>query len=163
MSDKPTHRITETRTEFQQSLRNAFDQIAEEGCRDLTIVDPDFEDWPLGDPTVLDDLTRWAKSHRKLTMVARNYDEVVRKHSRFVEWRRNFAHVISCREPDEADAADMPSILLAPGVLVLRRIEVTQWRASLSTDPADAIIWRDSLDALLQRSSEAFPATTLGL
>ena len=96
-------------------------------------------------------------------MVAQNYDAVVRRHSRFVDWRRNFAHVISCREPDEADVKDMPSILLAPGLLVLRRIEVTQWRASYSTDPADVIAWQDSLDALLQRSSEAFPATTLGL
>lgn len=163
MSDQPTRRITETRSEFQQSLRNALDQIAEEGCRELTFVDPDFEAWPLGEQNVLDDLTRWAKSHRKLTMVARSYDEIPRKHPRFVDWRRNFAHVVSCREPDEADVDDMPSILLAPGLLVLRRIEVTQWRASYSTDPADAIVWRDSLDALLQRSSEAFPVTTLGL
>jgi hypothetical protein len=163
MSDQPVHRITETRSEFLDSLRVALDLIAAQGCRELTLVDPDFAEWPLGEAHVLNDLTRWAKPHRKLTMIARNYDQVVRRHPRFVEWRRNFAHVMSCREPDEADVQDLPSLLLAPGLLVLRRIDVGGWRASLSTDPADTLVWRDGLDALTQRSSEAFPATTLGL
>jgi hypothetical protein len=129
----------------------------------LFLFDPDFADWPLSDARVLEDLTRWAKSHRKLTMVARSYDMVVRKHARFVDWRRTFAHVIDCREPDEGDAEKMPSLLLAPGILLLRRIDLHNWRASVSTDPADGIAWRDGIDAVLQRSSEAFPATSLGL
>ena len=28
---------------------------------------------------------------------------------------------------------------------------------------ADAVVWREAIDAVLQRSEEAFPATTLGL
>jgi hypothetical protein len=163
MSDKPVHRITETRGEFQEAVRDALDRAAEQGCRELTLVDPDFADWPLGEQRVLDALTRWAQSQRKLTLVARSYDMIVRRHPRFVDWRRNFAHVITCREPDEADADDTPSILLASGLLVLRRIDARAWRASLSTDQADTIVWRDGIDALLQRSSDAFPATSLGL
>jgi hypothetical protein len=42
-------------------------------------------------------------------------------------------------------------------------LDPEHYRATLSFQESDAIQARDSLDALLQRSEEAFPATTLGL
>jgi len=36
-------------------------------------------------------------------------------------------------------------------------------KGTISRDAADAVQWREVIDAVLQRSEEAFPATTLGL
>ena len=57
----------------------------------------------------------------------------------------------------------MPTLLLAPGVVTVRLFDREHVRGSVSHDPADAIRARELVDAISQRSSEAFPATTLGL
>jgi hypothetical protein len=54
-------------------------------------------------------------------------------------------------------------LLLAPGCLTLRLIDRERWRGSISADPADAVLARERLDVLMQRSVEAFPSSTLGL
>jgi hypothetical protein len=57
----------------------------------------------------------------------------------------------------------LKGLFLAPETLTLRVLDPEHYRASLSFDPADGTRIRDGLDALLQRSEEAFPVTTLGL
>jgi hypothetical protein len=157
------HRIITSRSEFLQALREGFALAAEQGCRELLLSDPDFADWPLGEPEVLDHLTRWAFAHRKLTMLGGHFDEVSRRHARFAQWRRQWSHIVECRSPDSDDERDTPTLLLAPGLVTLKLLNRAQYRASWSTDEGDAVRAREHLDALLQRSVEAFPATTLGL
>lgn len=157
------NRIITSRSDFVQALRDGFALAAAQGCRELLLSDPDFADWPLGEPAVLDHLTRWAFAHRKLTMLGRHFDEVSRRHARFVSWRRQWSHVIECRSPDGDDEHEVPTVLLAPGLVTLRLLNPIQYRASWSVDEGDAVRAREHLDALLQRSVEAFPATTLGL
>src|SRR3954454_11957875 len=77
-ADVPDHRMLLSRGEFHDALREAFEQAASRGCRELFISDPDFSDWPLGEIAVVDHLTRWAMSHRRLTVLARTYDELPR-------------------------------------------------------------------------------------
>lgn len=164
MSDTtPSHRILTTRTEFLDALRAGFDEIATSGCREVWIADIDFADWPIGERAVIDHLTAWAMAHRKLTMLAQTYDAVVRRHARFVEWRCQWSHVIECRQLEELEPGEMPTLLLAPGVVTVRLFDREHVRGSVSHDPADAIRARELVDAISQRSSEAFPATTLGL
>jgi hypothetical protein len=162
-----THRIITSRSDFLQALREGFALAAAQGCRELLLSDPDFADWPLGELEVLDHLTRWAFAHRKLTMLGGHFDEVSRRHARFAAWRRQWSHIVECRSPDSDDERDMPTVLLAPGLLTLKLLNraqsLAQYRASWSTDEGDAVRTREHLDALLQRSVEAFPATTLGL
>ncbi|MET0335448.1 MAG: hypothetical protein ABW190_14345, partial [Rhizobacter sp.] len=81
----------------------------------------------------------------------------------WVEWRRQWSHVVECRVVDEADVGLLKGLFLAPGALTLRVLDPEHYRASLSFDLADTVRVRDGLDALLQRSEEAFPVTTLGL
>jgi hypothetical protein len=57
----------------------------------------------------------------------------------------------------------LSGLFLAPGLMTLRVLDAEHYRASLSFDPTDGTRIRDALDALLQRSEEAFPVTTLGL
>ncbi|MBC7993789.1 MAG: hypothetical protein H7Z15_11155 [Rhizobacter sp.] len=163
MSDRPPPRIITSRTEFHDALRQSFDLMADEGCREVFIADPTFADWPLGERVVIESLTRWAYAHRKLTVLAQNFDDFTRRHPRWVEWRRQWTHVVECRALAEDDAGKLTGLFLAPGLVTLRVLDAEHYRASLSFDPADAIRVRDNLDALLQRSEEAFPATNLGL
>jgi hypothetical protein len=112
---------------------------------------------------VIDDLTRRAHAHRKLTMLAQTFEDVPRRHPRFVEWRRIWSHAIDCRQLEELEPGDMPMLLLAPGIVTVRVFSREDWRGSVSFDAADALRARELVDAISQRSVEAFPATTLGL
>jgi len=156
-------RTTGSRGEFLDAVRHAFTDIATQGCREVWICDSDFADWPLSERLVIENLTRWAYAHRKLIVVAESFDEFPRRHSRWVEWRRQWSHVVECRQVDEADAGLLKGLFLAPGALTLRVLDAEHYRASLSFDPTDGTRIRDAVDAVLQRSEEAFPVTTLGL
>jgi peptidyl-tRNA hydrolase len=162
MTESPRTLIT-ARSAFHDALRSAWADVAEQGCLEMWWIDTDFADWPLDEPAVLEALTRWAKSHRRLTLIAQNFDELARRHPRFVEWRRRWSHVVHCRTNTELEAGQMPTLLLAPGVVLVRLSDAVHWRGVRSSDPADLILARETVEAVLQRSVEAFPATTLGL
>ncbi len=163
MSELPTTSIITSRAEFHDALRESFALVADKGCREVFLADVDFADWPLSERVVIDSLSRWAYAHRKLTLLAQHYDEFPRRHARWINWRRQWAHVVECRALAEADAGSLPGLLLAPGVVTLRVLDPEHYRAVVSFEPADSIRARDNLDALLQRSEDAFPASTLGL
>jgi len=80
-----------------------------------------------------------------------------------VAWRRQFSHVVHCRTNDELEAGQMPSLLLAPGLLSVRLHDPVHYRGVASREASDAVQWRELVDAVLQRSEESFPASTLGL
>ena len=163
MSLKSIARTTGSRGEFYDAVRHAFADVAAQGCREVWICDVDFADWPLSERSIIENLTRWAYAHRKLTVLACSFDEFHRRHARFVEWRRQWSHVVECRAAEEIEPGDMPSLLLAPGVVTVRLLDRIRYRAVVSMDAADAVRSRDVIDAISQRSNEAFPATTLGL
>jgi hypothetical protein len=163
MSEEPTRAMIQSRSDFQNAVRGAFAEAALVGCREIWLIDDDFADWPLSERAVIDDLTHWVASHRSFTVVARSFDEIARQHTRWVTWRRQFSHVVHCRTNNDLEAGQMPSILLAPGLLSVRLHDRVGYRGVASREAADAVQWREAIDAVLQRSEEAFPATTLGL
>jgi hypothetical protein len=61
MSETQRSLIT-SRSEFHVALRKAFSNAAALGCREIWIADDDFGDWPLNEPAVVEDLTRWSMS-----------------------------------------------------------------------------------------------------
>jgi hypothetical protein len=157
------YRLIESQREFEEALREAFTMIATQGCREVLISDTDFANWPLGERAVVDLLERWSMSHRKMTVLALNYDEITRHHARWVQWRRQWAHVVDCRVVDDFDAKEVPTLLLAPGLVVVRLVPGDTVRGSISTDLGDIERSRELIDAITQRSHEGFPANTLGL
>ncbi len=170
MTDIPTplspdlpHTLIATRSEFHSALRFVFEQAASIGCRELWLCDEDFADWPLGERAVVEHFALWAASSRKLCLVARHFDEVARQHARWVEWRRTWSHIVSCRANVEVGTGEFPTVLLATGLLSLRLSDTERHRGRLSRERADEIRCREQIDAILQRSEEAFPATTTGL
>ena len=162
--DAGTHDILSSRGECQEAFRRVFAEAARIGCRELWLCDVDYADWPLSERAVIDSLSQWAYSHRKLTMLAAGFDEIVRRHARWIDWRRQWSHVVDCRALDDrVESSQIPTLLLAPGIVTLRIFDTVHHRGSLSYDPADAIGCRELVDGFFQQSSEAFPATTLGL
>lgn len=163
---EPSHRIFTTRSDFVEALRHGLELAAEKGCREMWWCDSDYADWPLSEPAVLDALTRWCLPHRRLVMVAQTYDEVRHSHSRFVQWRTRFSHVLDARQyGEDGDETQevLPTLMLAPTVVTVRLFDKQVWRGSVSYDKADEIRARDLVDAIAQRSTPSFASTTLGL
>ena len=162
MTDE-TIRSIASRSEFADAVRDAIARAADRDAMELVLVDPDFADWPLGEVAVVDALTRWARPHRKIVLIGGSFDALARRAPRFVEWRRQWSHVIECRTPDDLDADRVPTLLLAQSVTVVRLDDRLRHRGIVSDRPLEQVEARESVDALLQRSMDAFPATTLGL
>jgi len=152
-----------SRAEFLDAIRSSFALAAQDGAHEIAIVDPTFADWPLNDRSVIDSLNGWIDSRRSLTVFAYSFDELARRQSRFVEWRRQWAHAVHCRNDPELEAEQVPTILLAAGVTCVRLLDRVRHRGTSSNRAVDMTECRETLDALLQRSVEAFPVTTLGL
>jgi Fe-S-cluster formation regulator IscX/YfhJ len=152
-----------SRAEFLDAVRGAFALAAEDGAREILLVDPDFADWPLNDRSVIESLSRWVDSRRVLVVLAHSFDELARRQLRFVEWRRQWAHVVQCRNDPELEAEQIPTLLLIPGQTCIRLLDRVRCRGTVSNRPVDLTECRETVDALLQRTVEAFPVTTLGL
>ncbi len=166
MSDEGTppdlHRIA-SRSEFAAAVRDAITAAADAASAELYFVDPDFDGWPIDEKDVVEVLTRWAGSNRSLTLVGGSFDALARRAPRFAAWRRNWSHLVSCRAIVDIDAGQVPTLLLVPGAVAVRLDDRLRHRGTVSARPIEQIAARESIDALLQRSIESFPATTLGL
>jgi sugar/nucleoside kinase (ribokinase family) len=152
-----------SRAEFLDAVRNAFTRAEQHGARQIVLVDPNFADWPLNERSVIDALSRWVDSSRLLVVMAHSFDELARRQLRFVEWRRQWAHVVQCRTDPDLEAEQIPTLLLVAGHSCVRVVDRIRFRGTVSNRPVDLTESRDTVDALLQRSVEAFPVTTLGL
>jgi hypothetical protein len=152
-----------SRGDFHDAVRAALAMAAEQGAGEIFLVDPHFDDWPLNERGVIESLERWATSRRRIVVFAHDFDEVARRAPRFAAWRRQWSHIVQCRSDPELEAAQVPTILFVPGMLAVRLLDRIRYRGTMSGRPADHVECRETIDALLQRSVEAFPPTTLGL
>jgi hypothetical protein len=153
----------DSRADFLSAVHAAFARAESAGAREIFIVDPNFSEWPLNEPAAIEMLDRWVDSRRSLTVFAHAFDELARRQLRFVAWRRQWAHVVHCRSDPELEAEQVPSLLLVPGQTCLRLLDRVRYRGTMSDRAVDLTECRETIDALLQRSAEAFPVTTLGL
>lgn len=158
-----TEGLITSRNEFHLALRRGFSEAASAGARELWLADNDFADWPLGERDVIETLVQWVASSRRLTLLASTFGEVARLHPRWVTWRRQWSHVVSCRTNTELEAGAMPTLLIASGTVTVRLSDTVHHRGRLSHDRAEELRCRELIDAVLQRSEEAFPATSTGL
>ena len=148
--------------EFQQLVRDALAAAAREGWREIILSDPGFEEWPLGERAVAQSLGAWSQSGRKCILLARRWDEVVRRHARFVEWRRTWSHIIDARGCPWADPLELPSAIWSPAwVLERRNLELSH--GYTGAEPERRLALRELLADWLAKSTPAFPAVTLGL
>jgi len=152
-----------SRKDFHEAVRVGLTQAADAGASEICLVDPDFDDWPLNDRAVVETLARWALSRRRLTVFAHSFDELARTAPRFAEWRRQWSHIVQCRCDPELEVQQVPTLMLVPGEVAIRLLDPVRYRGVVSGRATDQVECRETIDALLQRSVEAFPPTTLGL
>lgn len=157
----PSRRF-EGREDFRQLVRDALATAAQEGWREIILSDADFSDWPLGERAVAESLQQWSHANRRMVLLARRYDAVVRDHARFVRWRGAWSHIVTASACASADALELPSGIWSPG-WVLDRRDPERSNGYCGSEPDRRVLMRERLNAWLAKSSPAFPATTLGL
>lgn len=158
----PTGRF-DGREAFRQLVRDALQHAEREGWAELLLCDANFHDWPLGEQAVVQTLDQWARSGRRLTLLAGEFDTIVRQHSRFRQWRVRWDHIVTCRKAAAAYAQDVPSAIWSPH-WVLERRDPLRCIGVAGAEPERRVLLRESLDEWLERkSSSSFPASTLGL
>lgn len=157
----PSRRF-EGRTEFRQLIRDALAHAAREGWQEIILSDPGFGDWPLGERAVMESLLSWSNSGRRITLLARRYDDVLRQHARFVQWRVRWSHIVTAMGCTSADPLELPSALWSPG-WVLERLDIDHCNGYCGSEPERRLLLRERLAEWLAKSGPAFPATTLGL
>ena len=150
------------RSEFRQLLRDALATAAREGWREIVLSDANFEDWPLGERAVAESLQAWSNSGRRMVLLARRYDAVVRQHARFVQWRVTWSHIVTASACASADPLELPSALWSPH-WVLERRDIEGCIGYCGSEPERRVALREALDGWLQKATPAFPASTLGL
>jgi len=153
------------RKAFRQLLRQGFAAAARTGASELVLSDPDFADWPLGEHAVVASLSTWvlADGQRKVIMLANHYDEVVRRHARFVQWRVQWSHRIECWRCRESDMhRALPSLLGMPQ-WAMWRDDSDSYTGLASCDPRTWAAMRGRLDDWLRCSVPSFPVSVLGL
>jgi hypothetical protein len=152
-----------SRAEFQAAVRGVLTHVAERGVRRMVWVSPDFEAWPVDEPPLLDALSVWAR-HRTVHMVwmASDFDALRRRAPRLVTWRQHWSHALQCLAPAD-EVVELPSLLLVDDQLVVKLFDKAHWRGRISCSAPDIQAAREQFDALLQRSTETFPVTTLGI
>ena len=157
----PSRRF-EGREEFRQLVRDALATAAREGWHEIILSDASFDDWPLGERAVADSLQAWARGGRRLVLLARQYDRVVRQHARFVQWRVTWSHIVTATACPSADPLDIPSAIWSPA-WVLERRDVEHSNGFCGSEPERRVALRESLNEWLRKSTPAFAASTLGL
>lgn len=148
--------------EFAAAVRRAFESAATRQWTEVILSDQNFEDWPLGERAVVQSLDQWCRTGRRFTVLAKSYDEIVRRHARFVTWRRTWSHLVDCRTNAALMASEWPSAIWSP-TWVLHRTDPARSTGFTSSEPGKRVALRERLDECLRRSSATFASTVLGI
>jgi hypothetical protein len=168
LADRPgeplaTGRVESPR-EFQEAVRRIIYHAIQAEAREMVWVSPDFLDWPLEDAALLAALSQWARRPGvRLRWMAAEFEALRRHRPRLVRWRQTWAHVLDCGAPADIPPPDLPTLLLVPGHALLQLFDTVHVRGRVTTERPDLGRAALQVDALLQRSVPAFPATTLGI
>lgn len=150
------------RNAFARHVRAALASAAQQGWRELVLCDAHFADWPLHERALVESLQAWSRAGRKCTLLATSYDHVVRRHARFVTWRRAWGHIVDARVCRQIDPANFPTLLWSPH-WTLQLLDPVRCAGVCGPEPERIVRDRELVQELMQVSSPGFPATTLGL
>lgn len=149
---------------WSQALRWGFELAFARGARCITCVDHQFDDWPLDDPALLQRLTQWLRlPQRRLVLLAADYAGVPRRLPRFSAWRRDWSHAVQPWQACAEMAPHLPSLLLDDQNLSVHLADPVHGRGRAELQARSAVLWREQVQAVLQRSEPGFPVQTLGL
>lgn len=147
---------------FSQLVRDALACAASEGWPEMLWSDATYDDWPLRERAVAESLNAWSGRGRKLVMLARSYDSLIRHQARFVSWRATWDHIVECRVCTGAHASECLSALWSPQ-WVMRRLDVERSTGVMGAEAQRRVALREEFDEARRHSSPGFPSTRLGL
>lgn len=172
--DMPAPGVHQGRSACEALLRQALRGLAPSttpsaaaspwaGARQVWLVDPDFTDWPLDEPAVLDALSAWLRQGgRQLHLCGLHFEATAQRHPRLARWRRDWTHAMAVHRPSEGGLpAAVRGLLAAP--LWLQYLDAPDWRIRCFTEAVHARAVHAQIADFLQRCEPAWPATTLGL
>jgi hypothetical protein len=147
---------------FAQLVRDALATAAHEGWVEMVWSDATFEDWPLREKAVVESLQAWARSGRRLVLLARSYDSLRLLHPRFVSWRVMWDHIIECRVCKSVDASEFPSAMLSR-TWSMRRLDLARSTGRAGYETRRRLQLQEALDECRRQSAPGFSASVLGL
>ena len=149
---------------FAAAVHWGVAQAVARGARRIVFVDRDFAAWPLDEPSLIDALGAWLRRpQRELVLLGATFDEVPRRHPRFLSWRRYWQHVVPAWQAPEEARAGLPTLLLDDGPVLVQLLDGVHWRGRAGLDAQAAHLQREEVDALLQRSAPGLAVNWLGL
>jgi hypothetical protein len=156
--------VIDSRNSHALAVAWGFQAAIERGARRIVCADSDFAVWPWDDSATLDALSAWLRlPQRSLVLLARDFSAVPRCHPRFNAWRRDWVHAVSAWQVPADWPHEIPTLLVADRAVSVHLIDRIHWRGRAQIDERAAHHWRESIDAVLQRSEPAFAVRTLGL
>ncbi|MGY8903552.1 MAG: hypothetical protein ACKVIH_03270 [Burkholderiales bacterium] len=150
------------REQFRQLVRDALAVAARDGWPEIILSDANFEDWPLSERATAESLQAWAQSGRRITLLARSWDDVSRRHARFVTWRVRWSHITSAWMCPSAQAQEFPSAIWSPHWALERR-DMDNFVGMCGSEPSRRLLCRELLAEWIKKSTPGFPASVLGL
>ena len=154
----------DTRAGFRQAVLDALAAALERGAREMWWVDASFAAWPLDDPALIESLDRWVHlPQRRLQLFTHDFTALARAHPRFVQWRRHWSHCVLGRRPLDIEPAAIETLLLTDAATLLVLHDPSRFRGVLSQSGIEAGQARLRVDAITQRSEEAFTTVVLGI
>lgn len=150
------------RQAFVALVRQAITCAAREGWPHLLLSDANFADWPLGERSVVEAFSAWAKGGRQLRLLAQDYGPVRQQHPRFVQWRTTWAHLVQAQVWTGAAAGELPSAIWSP-VWTLERLDTLRCVGVSSFDAARRVALHERLENVWHRGGPGFAPTVLGL
>ncbi len=150
--------------DFEDRIRAAMAIAASHGG-ELTLVDTHFLRWPLGQRSLMEAFHQWGlqSKHTHCRLLAASFEGFARQHPLWVAWRASWSHRVSCFETPDELASTLKPLLIVDGQLGLRLHDAEHGIGVWTRDPGVLTEWLSEVDVILQRSTPAFPATTLGL
>lgn len=132
---------------------------------DLIFCDVDFKHWPMGSVSMLDAFHQWvmASSVAQCRLMAAHFDEMPRRHPRWLAWRQPWGHRVKCLQMPEDVAQSVVPTFIVKDQLGIRVIDSLTGAGLWTRDIGTVREWTLEVDVISQQCHEAMPSTTLGL
>jgi hypothetical protein len=149
--------------QFRTALLDFLHTAASEHWPQLLLCDPDFSLWPWSDTDILAALENWSHRPYQLTIIAADYSHIERNFPRFIQWRRQWDHIVRAHAPAPIHSGSLPRCILAAPHRALQILDPVRCRGIALHEPLMLRQLQEVVDEVLLKARPAFPASTTGL
>lgn len=156
--------VIDTRSGFRQAVQQAVERATAARAREMWWADAHFQHWPLDEPAFVEAVDRFVHlPQRRIVLFTFDFQALARQFPRFVQWRRHWSHCVHGHRPLELEPASLETLLLADSGDLVTLVDPPRFRGSSQCGGIEPALARARIDAISQRSEEAFTSVVLGL